>query len=201
MGSKLYRYAKLPIEDVLPLITGAKKPEERPLLLGVPCHTNGLRLFTFKTKGCDCVLCGLKGSWFAIERNPTKPHQTVNRDADIPADVGEPYHLNLYAMKDGVEILMTHDHILARALGGPHHSLSNSQPACEICNGLKAQVEARQVEEDRRKVGMSVKDLTDKYKEEGLSHSVAEKKAGNDARKHSSYMYRSLLRSGKISVS
>ena len=83
---------------------GGEEPDQRPLLLGVPCHTNGLRLFTFKTKGCDCVLCGLKGSWFAIEPEPHQTASDQNRDAEIPADIGDPYHLNLYAVKDGVEI-------------------------------------------------------------------------------------------------
>jgi hypothetical protein len=56
-------------------------------------------------------------------------------------DSGSPtYHLNLYALdSDGREILMTHDHILARADGGKNH-LSNTQTMCAPCNFKKGSI-------------------------------------------------------------
>jgi 5-methylcytosine-specific restriction endonuclease McrA len=44
--------------------------------------------------------------------------------------------LNLYAIKDGLEVLMTSDHIIPRSKGGPT-ILENLQPMCHICNGRK----------------------------------------------------------------
>jgi hypothetical protein len=127
MGAVLQQYMRLAVPEILPLIGGYKKPEVRPLLAGVPCHVSGLRLFTFKTKGTRCVTCGIEGEFFAIER-PYRSHPT--------------YHLNLYAIReDGVHVLMTHDHILARSLGGSD-TPNNAQTMCEYCNSEKSKGES-----------------------------------------------------------
>ena len=76
----------------------------------------------FKFKGTTCVYCGLEGTFFAVERHPNA--------------MG--WHLNLYAVDDiGDEVLMTKDHIVPRAKGGPN-TLDNLQPMCTLCNGDKA---------------------------------------------------------------
>jgi hypothetical protein len=45
-------------------------------------------------------------------------------------------HFNLYAMENGIEVLMTKDHILPVSHGGPEH-LCNLQTMCMTCNLLK----------------------------------------------------------------
>jgi len=79
-----------------------------------------LRLQAFARDGGKCVACGLQGAYFAVERH--------ERDHSC--------HLNLYAVKDGVEVLMTKDHIHPRALGGKDHP-DNLQTMCQPCNQAK----------------------------------------------------------------
>lgn len=78
------------------------------------------RLRLFALKGTTCVACGVVGSFFVKERC---------RDT-------ENYHLNLYAIKNGMEILMTKDHILPKSLGGKNH-IDNYQTMCTHCNNQK----------------------------------------------------------------
>ena len=130
------RLATMSIEEVLPTLktvpyVRAASPSERrehprirEFLGGYLVCTNSLRLVTFKTKGTVCVKCGIDGKFFAVE---------CPEDQCIP-------HLNLYAMKDGSEVLMTHDHILARSLGGPD-TLVNTQTMCSPCNTEKSKLE------------------------------------------------------------
>ena len=84
------------------------------------------RLKTFYEHGTECSKCGLSASFFAIERNLTDEKNNA------------PYHLNLYGVKDGEEILFTHDHTLARALGGAPHSMDNTSTMCQPCNTEKS---------------------------------------------------------------
>src|SRR5690606_8953866 len=65
--------------------------------------------YTVFEKNRVCVGCGKPGSYFAIERQ--RHHIT--------------WHLNFYMLnKEGVEILMTKDHIFPRSRGGKN-TLSN----------------------------------------------------------------------------
>lgn len=81
-----------------------------------------LRLKTFATKGICCIDCGIKASFFAVERHMGN----------------ENYHINLYAVNNnGEEIMMTHDHVIARSLGGADN-ISNTQTMCTICNSKKS---------------------------------------------------------------
>lgn len=78
----------------------------------------------FLEKGIECIECGLKGKYFALERgfgdNPNR------------------FHFNLYGVNDaGDEILMTKDHILPRSAGG-RNVISNYQTMCCICNQNKS---------------------------------------------------------------
>jgi hypothetical protein len=57
--------------------------------------------------------------------------------------------MNLYGMKDGNEVLFTHDHILARGLGGAD-DLTNSQTMCSPCNGNKSKAEGKEANRRRR---------------------------------------------------
>lgn len=125
---KYERAGIVSIEDALVAIRAALeqlKKREKPAkasFLGIEMNTKSLRLQTFAEKGLNCVTCGAKGLHFAIERNGQTPE----------------YHLNLWATnKDGDEVLMTHDHILARSGGGKNY-IENTQPMCSPCNHEKS---------------------------------------------------------------
>lgn len=88
-------------------------------------NARSLRLKTFAKYGPVCALCGLKGMFFALERNFA-----------VKAKDG-PFHINLYGMNgDGEEILFTHDHKIPKSKGGKNN-LSNTQTACHPCNQKK----------------------------------------------------------------
>lgn len=82
-----------------------------------------MRLRTY-TKGTDCVVCGLKGAFFASERQSL---QATSK-----------YHYNLYGYNEkGEEVMMTSDHIIPKSKGGVN-GLKNRQPMCYPCNQAKA---------------------------------------------------------------
>jgi len=82
---------------------------------------NSQRLKLFKEKGITCVKCKLKGEFFGL---------------DLALHAKRP-HLNLYAIKDGKEILFTKDHIKPKSKGGKN-KLKNYQVMCEPCNSEKS---------------------------------------------------------------
>jgi len=68
-----------------------------------------------------CIMCGIEGSFFALESN----------------NESEGYHFNLYALDSlGNEILMTKDHIIPKSHGGKNR-IDNYQTMCTKCNSLK----------------------------------------------------------------
>lgn len=76
----------------------------------------------FFGKGVICVDCGVEGKYFYLEKAPES----------------KGYHFNLYAINQyGHEVLMTKDHIVARANGGAD-TLKNYQTMCTVCNVRKA---------------------------------------------------------------
>ena len=80
----------------------------------------------FKLKGTVCVTCGLKGAYFVKERSRSAAGQMAER-----------FHFNLYGLnQNGVETIMTLDHIVSRHNGG-RDILENSQPMCGPCNWRK----------------------------------------------------------------
>ena len=126
------RKATYVAEEILPIIGGEKKADKRTNFDGHSVHVSGLRLATFKEKGIQCVTCGITGMFFALERAA----------ASAAKDPKLPFHFNLYAHDaDGLEVLMTHDHIISRANGGADN-LSNAQPMCSPCNGEKGRLES-----------------------------------------------------------
>jgi 5-methylcytosine-specific restriction endonuclease McrA len=102
----------------------AKKSKEK--FLGVWCKTNSLRVRVLKNNDYTCQHCGLRGLFAAVERARVQtPHAT-------------PYHLNVYGKNaDGVDIMLTHDHVIPRAKGG-QSTEQNGQALCRPCNQLKA---------------------------------------------------------------
>jgi 5-methylcytosine-specific restriction endonuclease McrA len=80
---------------------------------------NSQRYHVFK-KNKKCVSCGLEGTKMILDMNP----------------VDSTAHFNFYGEEDGRLVLMTKDHILAKANGGLD-SQDNFQTMCAICNNLK----------------------------------------------------------------
>ncbi len=74
----------------------------------------------FYEKGITCVNCGIKGSYFAIEK-----------------DKGGGMHLDLYAKNEKEDVMMTVDHIVPASKGGSNQ-IDNLQTMCKICNETKA---------------------------------------------------------------
>lgn len=144
MGKCNYdRLCTVPLNEVLPVINEVcrtQNSKEKRFLefqgATVKIAYTSLRLRTFAVKGTRCVCCGLEASFFAVEKS---------------RGVKEAYHINLWGVKDGNEVLFTHDHILARALGGADN-MSNSQTMCGPCNWKKGKVEGEEFKR-RRKLG------------------------------------------------
>lgn len=108
---------------------------------GVLLKLTTLRMMTFFEDGTKCHCCGLDASYFAIERNATE----AKRDPKTN------YHLNLWGIdENGDEVLFTHDHTLARALGGKDDR-SNTKTMCTKCNFEKSIIEKEILKEKRKK--------------------------------------------------
>lgn len=125
---KYERIGILEIEEVLPYIIESINQSQgsaRAQIKSFQVKVSSLRLKTFAKTGTACTCCGDKASFFAVERNnPTGP-----------------YHLNLWGYNKNQEpILFTHDHILARSLGGKDN-LSNTETMCSPCNFEKSLIE------------------------------------------------------------
>jgi 5-methylcytosine-specific restriction endonuclease McrA len=124
----LIRKETLAIPDVLSRVIFTPKelsassfPEAMVNIAGDLINMTSLKLQTFKENGTRCRICGCKGSYFAKEKYAAEPY----------------FHLNLYALKDGREVLMTKDHIIPLAKGG-RDRLNNFQTLCIECNRKKA---------------------------------------------------------------
>lgn len=74
------------------------------------------RLTVFVNKGRECVVCGREGTLLLVTQGRRNPHVDLYTDDFI---------------------LMTVDHIKAKAKGGGEE-LSNKQPMCEPCNNKKS---------------------------------------------------------------
>ena len=114
----------LEFESILEKIVFAKKNGEQFFRLdGFNIPTNDLRYETFLNQ-TYCVECGLKASFIAIERSDYH---------------GGIFHLNLYSLQNGIEVLMTRDHILPKSQNGSEH-IENMQTMCTHCNGKKGAI-------------------------------------------------------------
>lgn len=80
---------------------------------------NSQRYWVFK-ENPKCVACGIVGEKFLLEQHPNDKNP----------------HFNLYAVEDGEYVLMTKDHIHAKAFGGEDRHY-NYQTMCAVCNNLK----------------------------------------------------------------
>lgn len=116
------------LESIFAYVREPKGHEKTRIdLNGHSVGVSSLRLRTFKqawqSRFC-CVGCGKVPTHFAVE-------------VDAWAPKGTKPHLNLYGED---ETLFTHDHILARGLGGKDN-ISNTQLMCSPCNAEKAKGE------------------------------------------------------------
>lgn len=114
--SPYLRTATYSIDEVLPYIGDYEKEYD-----GDWIYMGSQRYQNFAKHGVECVVCGLKGEFFAKER-------CKNQDY---------YHFNLYAYdQNGREVMMTKDHIIPKSKGGKNE-LDNYQPMCKKCNSHK----------------------------------------------------------------
>lgn len=142
---KFKRAGKMSIEEGMELIRAhmqksKSQQKKRVMVLGHEVALNSLRLYTFATTPACCANpeCGMRATHFAVEIQ-TKDGQPVNSH----------YQLNMYGEDQyGHRILMTHDHTLARCLGGVD-GLSNTSTMCKNCNQRKSIFESQEVERRR----------------------------------------------------
>lgn len=81
------------------------------------------RYWCFKEKGTVCCECGMESKYFAKERANLKKPPKVER-----------FHFNLYGVdSEGLEVMMTKDHVLPVAQGGLDE-ISNYRTMCTRCN-------------------------------------------------------------------
>ncbi len=131
------RHAVAPLDAIIPEIM-AHWDEDKPALTYGAWTFNiySLRLKTFCRAAyknhLQCSCCALKAGYFAVESfaHDKRPNPSV--------------HVNLYGKNEsGEEILFTHDHTRARALGGANN-LSNVTVMCFPCNDKKGRVEGEE---------------------------------------------------------
>lgn len=140
------RYGKVEITEAVPRISEhlSSRDKLRVEIQGYCVGVTSLRLKTFardyhaSNGWLRCISCGLHAAFFAIEAD------AFNMQAlDKP-------HLNLYGVNEiGEEVLFTHDHILARGLGG-RDNITNTQTMCSPCNAEKAKGEQKLVDQQRK---------------------------------------------------
>lgn len=128
MQSSYVRHGTVNLEEFLPLIVvGAnyKSKDNAVTLFGHSIRTCSLRLQTFAVRGTRCAACGIEGAFFAVEGLASGQNG---------------FHANLYAMRDGKEVLMTMDHVIPTSANGRDH-ISNAQTLCSPCNHAKGGVQ------------------------------------------------------------
>jgi len=143
--AKYERIGVYPPEDVLPFCTynadgtWNHQPEEREYL-GQMVKMDSIRYRTFVAKGLKCCVCGIEGTFFALERHIafSKKQQKANPNGR--------YHFNLYGIdENGEEVLITKDHIIPVSKGGKD-TFKNLQTMCTNCNfekGANAAIEPK----------------------------------------------------------
>lgn len=118
--NKIYeRKGLLPL-SFLTSLSDETKPNIYETINDVNVKITSQRYPVFK-KNSKCVCCGLEASYLLIDKKKSENENTEN------------YHLNMYGLKDGNEMLFTKDHIIPKTKGGKNIQ-SNYQTMCENCN-------------------------------------------------------------------
>lgn len=85
------------------------------------------RYTNFRVNGLECKHCGVKGEFFALEKD------FCNRNSNRA-------HFNLYGYTVfGAEVMLTKDHIMPKSKGGANH-IDNYQVLCSKCNVRKGAI-------------------------------------------------------------
>jgi len=117
VANNYWRFSVHTVKEILGHIASG---QEQAWLNGFPVGLTSVRLRTY-LKGTECVHCGLRASFFAVEVNTGSPH------------------LNLYGLNDrGHAVMMTSDHIVPKSRGGDKNDVANRQCLCTKCNGKKS---------------------------------------------------------------
>ena len=140
------RHAIAPLDVIIPAIKeGWDNPGAKMTFQEWTFNIHSLRLRTFCRfrNALQCSCCKLKAEYFAVE---SFKHGNVKS-----------VHVNLYGRReDGTEELFTHDHTLARSLGGADN-LSNTTVMCFLCNNKKGEHEAHELNARRFIAGVGSK--------------------------------------------
>ena len=108
---------KLPLS----IIEDTYKSKEKTIEIGgYKVKTKDDRYLNFIKNGFRCAKCGIEAKYVNLENN------TKNKN-----------HLNVYAIKNDREILLTKDHIYPKSKGGLD-DIINYQVLCEECNCNKS---------------------------------------------------------------
>lgn len=118
-----------------------------PKLNGYNVNLKSLRIRCFYKKGLICNFCGIKASYFAIERNKSAFSDPSSKHCNP--------HINAYHLKDtGEEVLMTIDHIIPLSKNG-RNTIDNVQVLCYPCNNKKGDKMPDELQYDILKSGVT----------------------------------------------
>jgi len=128
MPSKEYiRIGVLKIDEVLDYFGPHNKE-----YFGKKVKMGSHRYELFKNKGTTCIKCGIKGEFFALEK---QKQPNFHKGSELP--INDRYHFNLYGYNEkGEEVMLTKDHIIPKSKGGSN-TLDNYQTMCSLCNWSK----------------------------------------------------------------
>jgi len=135
------RHAIAPLDAIIPEIMAQWDNPKAKMEYGAwTFNIHSLRLRTFcraaYTNILKCSCCGIEATYFAVESFKRGNQKSC--------------HINLYGLdSDGDEVLFTHDHTLARSLGGADN-LSNTTVMCSPCNSRKGQREGDELKKLKR---------------------------------------------------
>lgn len=115
----LKRYCIFKKDEIQNLLELLVKKEE--IIINNVAIANSERYENFYYHGCKCAKCGIEAEFAALEKD------VCSKDK---------YHINLYAIVNNKERLLTKDHIYPRSLGG-YDALVNYQVLCDKCNNSK----------------------------------------------------------------
>jgi 5-methylcytosine-specific restriction endonuclease McrA len=125
------------IEEVLEHVTyqGHLRSKTREYE-GLVVLMNSRKLRVFAQKGTTCAFCKIKGEYFRLHK----------------CEFGENRgFLQLYAVRNGSEVIMTVDHKVPRAKGG-RNALENLQTMCADCNNIKGAMTGKKTQKWQNRV-------------------------------------------------